>query len=286
MKNNFDIAVRRIANTLKRFLNRYLVVGLVMFVALVLTSVVGLAVYSHINPLAVGAFLPNLPPSIEHPLGTNSLGRDMLTGLFRGTLHSLAIGFIASTIGTSFGVFLGSTAGFFGGKTDLVLRTITDAFLVIPLLPVMVLIASFTTMTVPIMGLSFSIFTWAWSSRIVRSQILSLKRRDFVELARLSGMSEREILVKEILPHMVPWILSSFIFTALWVMINEAGVSFLGLGPFTDLTIGMTIYWALIYGSISRGLWWNWVPSLVMLILIFISLYIITLGFDIISREL
>lgn len=271
---------------LGRFYNVGLIAGSVIFITIILTSAVGLIVYSHINPLAVGVFPLNLPPSIEHPLGTNGLGRDMLTGLFMSTLNSIMIGFIASTMGTIFGVIIGSLAGFFGGKADTILGIITDAFLVIPLLPVMVLIASITTMTVSIMGLSFSIFVWAWASRTVRSQILTLKKREFTELSRLSGMSEPEILFVEILPHLIPWILSAFIFTALWVMINEAGISFLGLGPFNELTIGMLIYWALGYGSLFRGLWWTWLPGVVMLILIFVSLYILTMGFDEISKTM
>ncbi len=280
------IVRNKILSTIGRYSNKLLTAGVIMFLAIVLTCTLGLVIYSDINPLSVGFFPADLPPSAQHLLGTNGLGRDMLTGVFLGTLHSLEIGFIAAIIGTCVGVLLGSTAGFFGGKTDMVLKTLTDSFLVIPLLPVMVVISSVTPMTVAVMGFAFSIFNWAWSSRIVRSQILTLRKREFVELSRLSGMSEFEILVKEILPHMIPWILSAFIFTTLWVMINEAGVSFLGLGPFSDLTIGMTIYWAINYGSLTRGSWWAWAPSITAMILIFVSLYVISMGVDKISKEL
>jgi len=165
-----------------------------------------------------------------------------------------------------------------------VLRVFMDVFLVIPMLPVMILIGSIMKWSVPLMGVSFVIFTWAWTSRTIRSQILSLKQRDFIELARLSGMREIKILFIEIFPHLLPWILSSFIYAIMWVMINEAGLSFLGLGPFNNLTFGMIIYWAFTYGSLFRGLWWAWVPAIIMLTLIFICLYIISMGFDQISK--
>lgn len=268
---------------LGRFYNKRLIIGFIALFSVIIISAVGLQVIP-IDPLKVGVFEPNLPPNAVNPLGTNPLGRDMLTGIFLSTLNSLLIGTLGAGTGVVIGVLVGSIAAFFGGKIDTVLRVFMDVFLVIPMLPVMILIGSIMKWSVPLMGISFVIFTWAWTSRTIRSQILSLKERDFIELARLSGMREIKILFIEIFPHLLPWILSSFIYAIMWVMINEAGLSFLGLGPFNNLTFGMIIYWAFTYGSLFRGLWWAWVPAIIMLTLIFICLYIISMGFDQISK--
>lgn len=268
---------------LGRFYNKRLIIGFIALFSVIIISAVGLQVIP-IDPLKVGVFEPNLPPNAVNPLGTNPLGRDMLTGIFLSTLNSLLIGALGAGTGVVIGVLVGSIAAFFGGKIDTLLRVFMDVFLVIPMLPVMILIGSIMKWSVPLMGVSFVIFTWAWTSRTIRSQILSLKERDFIELARLSGMREIKILFIEIFPHLLPWILSSFIYAIMWVMINEAGLSFLGLGPFNNLTFGMIIYWAFTYGSLFRGLWWAWVPAIIMLTIIFICLYIISMGFDQISK--
>ncbi len=272
-----------IRHFLGRFYNKRLIIGFIALLSVIIISAVGLQVIP-IDPLKVGVFEPNLPPNDVNPLGTNPLGRDMLTGIFLSTLNSLLIGALGAGSGVVIGVLVGSIAAFFGGKIDIILRVFMDVFLVIPMLPVMILIGSIMKWSVPLMGVSFVIFTWAWTSRTIRSQILSLKERDFIELARLSGMREIKILFIEIFPHLLPWILSSFIYAIMWVMINEAGLSFLGLGPFNNLTFGMIIFWAFTYGSLFRGLWWAWVPAIVMLTIIFICLYIISMGFDQISK--
>ncbi|MEM2111936.1 MAG: ABC transporter permease [Candidatus Bathyarchaeia archaeon] len=276
--------MKSISISLGRFYNAHLISGFIILGSIIVFSIVGLKTLSHINPYKIRAYDPNLPPNNVNLLGTNALGRDMFTGILLSTLNSLLIGIIGAGIGVLIGILVGASAAYFGGKLDHILRILTDTFLVIPMLPVMILIGSILRWNVLIMGVSFVIFTWAWSSRTIRSQILSLKRRDFIELARLSGMSEIKILFIEILPHLIPWILSSLIYAIMWVMINETGLSFLGLGPTNDITFGTMIYWAFKYGSLYRGIWWAWAPVVVMLSLIFISLYTISVGFDKISR--
>lgn len=268
---------------LGRFYNKQLIIGFIALLSIIIVSIMGLQL-SPIDPLSVGAFQTNLPPNEVNLLGTNALGRDMMTGILLSTLNSLAVGTLGAGTGVAIGILIGSFAAFFGGKIDTGLRMLTDVFLVIPMLPVMILIGSIMQWNIPILGISYVLFTWAWTSRTIRSQILSLKQRDFIELARLSGMAEIKILFIEIFPHLIPWILSSFIYAIMWVMISETGLSFLGLGPFNNLTFGMIIYWAFQYGSLFRGLWWAWVPAIVMLGAIFICLYTISVGFDQISK--
>lgn len=268
---------------LGRFYNKQLIIGFIALLSIIVVSIMGLQL-SPIDPLSVGAFQPNLPPNEVNLLGTNPLGRDMMTGILLSTLNSLVVGTLGAGTGVAIGILIGSFAAFFGGKIDTGLRMLTDVFLVIPMLPIMILIGSIMQWSIPILGISYVLFTWAWTSRTIRSQILSLKQRDFIELARLSGMAEIKILFIEIFPHLIPWILSSFIYAIMWVMISETGLSFLGLGPFNNLTFGMIIYWAFQYGSLFRGLWWAWVPAIVMLSAIFICLYTISVGFDQISK--
>jgi peptide/nickel transport system permease protein len=255
-------------------------IGFALFTSIVLISIVG-SLATPYDPSIGGKFRPNEPPSISHLLGTDSMGRDILAQIFLGTVQSLIIGLIVAFVGTVVGSTLGFMAGYYGGLIDAFFRTIIDTFVVVPMLPILILISSFfRTVSIWLVAGILSMFSWAWPARQIRSQTFSLKERDFISVAKLSGMSGSEIILKEIMPHMLQWMIANFVNAVLWSMLTEAGLEILGLGPQTTITLGMMLYWANVYSALLRNLWWWWFPPLTMLILLFLSLYLIHNGLD------
>jgi len=272
---------RRAKAVLKEvFSNNKLKVGFIMLVVIALMGVVGRRMLPY-DPLAAGIFMIDQPPNPKHILGTDSLGRDIFAQLLLGIENSLTIGFIVAIIGTVVGSTIGFVAGYYGGIVDAVLRSITDIFLVIPMLPLLILISSFVRVVdIWMMAMILSIFAWAWPARQIRAQVLSLKERDFVYMAKLSGMGSMEIIFIELMPHMFQWMGANFFNSVVWAILTEAGVEFLGLGPQNTMTLGMILYWAMYHAAVFRGMWWWWVPPIIMIVLIAVSLYLIHIGLD------
>jgi peptide/nickel transport system permease protein len=264
--------------------DRLFVVGLVVFVSLAAAALVA----GHlVDPRALrsGAFLPRLAPGPAVPLGTTSLGQSVAAQLTQAIPNSLLVGLLAATIGTLLGAAVGLVAGYFGGRADAVLRVLIDVFLSVPSLLFLVLIASLLKgVGVPAMALIIGLFAWAWPARAVRSQVLSLKERPFVQVALLSGLSGREILQEELVPHLLPWLGANFVNAFVAAILAESGLSILGLGPQRDMTLGMMIYWALSYGAVLQNLWWWWVTPVLILVVLFLSLYLVHLGLDQVSN--
>jgi peptide/nickel transport system permease protein len=267
------------ANELLR--NRKILAGIVIFLGMSLISVAGsyLAPY---NPMRLGTFPPEMPPSFPaHILGTDSIGRDLLFLLFISILNSLQIGLAVAGFGTIFGLLVGLISAYSGGFTDSALSTVTDIALVVPMLPVLILVSSMIRVVeISTMILILIIFSWAWTSRTIRAQTLSLKERDFVYMAKLSGMGRFEIVFREITPNMISYVGVNFFGTCFWAITAEAGLSFLGLGPQTTTTLGNMLYWAQNYSSIYKGLWWAWATPIVAISVILVALYLVNIGLD------
>jgi peptide/nickel transport system permease protein len=134
------------------------------------------------------------------------------------------------------------------------------------------------------MALIIGAFAWPSPARQVRAQVLSLKERAFVQIARLSGMSGLEIIFRELMPHMLQWLGANFVNAFIAAILAESGLSILGLGPQRQMTLGMMIYWALSYGAVLQNLWWWWLTPVLTLICLFLALYLIHLGFDEVSN--
>jgi len=260
--------------------NINILLGLTMLIAILLLSFVG-SLFIQYDPLRMGLFPPNSPPSFEHILGTDTLGRDVFAQMLVGIKHSIMIGFIVATIGTIVGASIGFLAGYCGGIVDTTLRFITDIFVMLPMLPILILVACFVKIIeIWMMALILSIFAWAWPARQIRSNILSLKERDFIYLAKLSGMSTPEILFQEILPHMFQYLTASFVYSVLWAIMAEVGLEILGLGPQHTITIGMILYWAFFHAAVFRGIWWWIMPPIFAIMWILVSLYLLHVGID------
>jgi peptide/nickel transport system permease protein len=231
-----------------------------------------------------GAFPPKLaPPAVV--LGTTSLGQSVFAQLTVAIPNSILVGLVAATVGTVLGAAIGLCAGYFGGKVDAVLRVLIDVFLSVPSLLFLVLIASLLRgVGVPALALVIGLFAWAWPARAVRAQILSLKEQPFVQLGLLGGLSGIEIVWRELLPHLLPWLGANFVNAFIAAILAESGLSILGLGSQRDVTLGQMIYWALSYGAILQNLWWWWLTPVVALVLLFLSLYLVHLGLDAVTN--
>jgi peptide/nickel transport system permease protein len=230
-------------------------------------------------PLSAG---PDMPPSADYPLGTDSAGRQMLPVLVAGAPTTLQIGLIAGALGLVIGTILGFTAGYFGGVVDSIIRTLADVALTVPALAVLVVIASVITKTLSpeILALIIASLAWMFPTRTIRSQVLTMRERAYVEVARLSGLNNFEIIFKELMPNLLPYLAASFVGAVGAAILAAIGLEALGLGPQSEPTLGMTIYWARYYNALPRGMWWWWAPPVVIIILLFISLFMISAGLD------
>lgn len=265
--------------------NRKLVIGLAIFLVL---TIMPLVAGAFVDPAlrSTGSLPPRLPPSAEAPLGTDTLGRSVFVQMTEAVPNSLQVGLIAATLGTLLGAIVGFFSGYFGGIVEVVLRILIDVFLSVPSLLFLILIASVVRgVNVQTMAIIIGLFAWSWPARQVRAQVLSLKERSFVEVARLSDMSGFEIIFRELMPHMIPWLGANFVNAFIAAILAESGLSILGLGPQREMTLGMMIYWSTINtSSLLQNLWWWWLTPVISLMLFFLSLYLIHLGLDEISN--
>ena len=223
----------------------------------------------------------NLAPCEEYPLGTQSEGKDILTLLLIGSWVTLKIGLIAGFIGIGLGTALGLIAGFFGGKVDTAISTVVDIGMTIPPLAIMILIAaSVQNISIAGMGVIVSVTAWMQPTRIIRSQMLSLKERNYVQLARISNVSNLEIIFREIMPNLLPFLASTFVNAVSTAILSSIGLEVLGLGPSSSMSLGSTIYFSTYYSAMWRGMWWWWLPPIVVIVLIFVALFLISLALD------
>jgi peptide/nickel transport system permease protein len=228
------------------------------------------------------AGLPSKPPSAKHPLGTDAQGRDLLAVMIVGTQYTLRIGLLAGTIGTVVGTILGFLSAYYGGILDAIIKWMVDVLLTIPGGLVLIVIASTLKGYITIESTAFIIAALAWvgPTRTIRSQVLSLRERPFVQMARLSGMNGPEIIVKELMPNLIPFLLASFVQAVNGAVAASLGLALLGLGSQREPTLGMTIFWVLRYSAILRGLWWWWLAPVIVIVLLVIALTLVSLGMD------
>jgi peptide/nickel transport system permease protein len=179
------------------------------------------------------------------------------------------------------GILLGFMAGFLGGPIDAVIRTIADAALTIPALAVLIVIAAVVRqISVETMALLLALFAWPQPTRLIRSQVLTLRERGYVRMARLSGAPTFDIMFKEMLPNMLPYLASSLVGNISGAILAATSLEALGLGPTRIPTLGMTIFYAIRASAILRGMWWWWGFPILVLVIIFSGLFLIATGLD------
>jgi peptide/nickel transport system permease protein len=252
-------SARRLWRTFRK--SKMGVAGLVILVFFTLVAIFAplLASSEGLDPTKVdGPILA--PPSWEYPLGTDDLGRSVLTLVIWGSRISLLVGLCATVVSMVVGSALGILSGFRGGWTDRVLMRLTDWFLVIPWLALAIILASIFGQSLLIITLVIGLTSWAGTARLVRSQVLSVKERPFVERARGLGASDRQVVVRHVLPNVFPVIFANTILTVALSILAETTLSFLGLGDPLRISWGAILEMAFEAGAATIGAWW-WLGS-------------------------
>lgn len=262
-------------------MNIRLIIGLTILTIMVLGSLI-LPEFTDVNPTAQGTYRKNLPPSREHPLGTNSLGQDIMWINIFAVRNSLLLGVSVSVIVNIISVVVGLTAGYSGGWVDRVIIVATDSFIVIPTLPILIVLAALikgSTSFVAI-GTILVIFGWAWGARTIRSMALSLREREFINIARFSGMNSFEIIFKEIFPYVYTYAIVGFINTILYAINTEAALAVIGLSNLSVPTLGSALYWALNYNALMTKQY-SWILApVVATVLLFLGLFLTSTGYN------
>lgn len=255
-------------------------VGGLLLLAFVVMAIVGPHVAPY-NPSLTSTTLSLKPPSGSHLLGTTLSGQDVLSQLLDGTAPSLEVGFLASAVATLLSVIIGVSSGYFAGAGGETLSSVANVFLVIPALPLIIIIVAY----LPSRGnlttaLVISVTGWAWGARILRAQTLSLRNRDFVVAARAIGERTWRIMFVEMMPGLLPIIISGFLFTAVFAIVTMAGLAFLGLTDISAWTWGTMLYWVQNDQAFTSGAWWWYVPPGLCIALLGMALGLINFGID------
>jgi peptide/nickel transport system permease protein len=260
--------------------NRLFTAGVVLLLALYLFGLIGLL---FINPKGsdMGAVPLNLGPSAQHPLGTDGLGRDMFSVMVIGIPNMFKIGFLAGAVGVLIGAVIGLFAGYYRGVADAIFSSFADVMLVIPSLAVLITVSAYVrVVSVELMAIIVGLLSWPLSARVIRAQTLSLRERLFVQVARLSGQNDFEIITRQILPNVTAYLAASFVGAVSGGILASVGLEVLGLGPQNVPTIGRTLFYAFKYAALFKGMWWWWAPPVVTLAVIFTGLFWISLSLD------
>ena len=218
-------------------------------------------------------------------LGTDNFGRDVLKELVSAAGTSIVIGLIAGLVATTIGLLLGLLSGYLGGFIDDIIMFVTNIFTVIPSFVLLILISYSIGQDkrgAAIVALVIGLTSWTWTARSVRSQVISLRNRDHVNLSRLSGHSLVRILMTDILPYIASYVVMAFILQVSSGILAEAQLSLLGLGPKTTEvpTLGLMMNWAMLYSAHLNGSWWAYFPVILMITLISFSLNLMNTGLD------
>jgi peptide/nickel transport system permease protein len=257
--------------------NKKASIGLTLIIVFIFISTVGPFFVQ--DPLE---FLgtPLSPPSFDHFLGTNGQGQDVLSQTVCGARQTLLIGFTTGILVVFIGALIGGCSGYYGGKIDDALSLLINIFLVMPGLPLMVILASWLP---PGPGTLIGVLVltgWAWNARVIRSQMMTYRNRDFVSAAIVSGESNIRIIVVEIMPRMLSLLASSFIGASIYAIGAQVGLEFLGLGDVSNVTWGTNLYWASNDMALLTGSWWTFIPTGLSIALVSFALTLINFGID------
>lgn len=262
--------------------NKGLAIGVLILIALTLFTVIGLFTVNpkQAYPLSVAL---KQPPSLKYPFGTDFYGRNLLVAMVIGMWQTALIGLLAGGIGTAIGVVLGFTSAYFGGWIDAVIRTICQILTPIPVLLIQVVVAGSLDkrdVTILTMSIIVAMLAWMGPTLVVRAQVMTMKERQFVSVAKLSGVSDMGIIFKEILPNLLPFIAAAFVGQVFSAVFASFYLAILGLGPLREPLLGNLIWAAQNQGAFFNGWWW-WplIPSFAM-ILILGALALVNMGLD------
>jgi len=233
------------------------------------------------NPIKIVGGLYD-PPSRAVWLGTDNFGRDVFTQLMYGIRTSLLIGLIAGVVATTIGVVFGTIAGFRGGFVEEALMGITNIFLTVPSIVVLILLSiAVGTRSIMTMAIIIGITSWPWTARAIRAQAASIRTREHVDVARMCGAGTFSLIIWEVIPFMLSYVFLAFVLQMASGILQEAALSLLGLGPGQGtISLGIMLYWSLLWESVRTGAWWAFIPPTVFLTVIAFSLLLLQSSMD------
>lgn len=259
--------------------NNRLKVGLTVILFFLILTFIGPLFTDYGWRAYVGPF--SHPPSSEYWFGTTTFGQDVYTQFILGLKASFLVGIIGGGLGTLIGIIVGFTAGYRGGMVDEGLNMITNIILVIPTFAILLIIAAYLKVRgIFIESIFIGCTAWPWAARAIRSQTFSLRSRDFVDLARMSGMKPLRIIFTEIAPNMMSYLLMTFILQFGGAILIAATLDFIGLGPTNAISLGLMMNYAVLWGALQLGMWWWFIPPGFAIMAIVGSLYIMNVGLD------
>lgn len=251
--------------------NKSVVFGLIFLGFITVISIFGPLVMTKDRD-QINTSIANKPPSLEHVLGTDDLGRDILVRLVYGGRVSLAVGIGATFISLTIGVFLGAIAGYFGGKIDLLIMILVDVFMCLPFFIIAIILASLIGPSMWNSVIIIGFLGWTTIAKIVRGQVLAIKERQFIEAARCLGMDSMEIIFKHIIPNIISSIIVYATLGIAGAILAEAGLSYLGMGVKQPVpSWGNMLSTARNMKSLMRY-WWQWAPPGIMVFLTILSI--------------
>jgi peptide/nickel transport system permease protein len=233
-------------------------------------------------PLDVYVVAPDLPPSLEHWLGTTSRGQDVFWQLSVAIRNTLAFGIVVALISRVIALAVGLFAGYAGGPVDRLLMSVNDTFIVVPIFPILVLFyfVMRDQMSWGLLALVAACLGWAYDARLIRSIALSLKTREFTAQSAFSGMSASEIVTREHLPYVMPVVFTTTMNNMNWSIGLEVTLSVLGFTDVNTPTIGGMIYWANQHAALVSGIWW-WIAAPVALVIaVFVALFLLAVSMN------
>jgi peptide/nickel transport system permease protein len=262
-------------------MNARLIIGLAILLVMGIGSLV-LPLFAPVDPSIQASYGRNLAPSAKHIFGTTALGQDIFWFLVFAVRNSLILGVVVAIGVTIISTAVGLAAGYIGGTTDRLVMLFVDTFITIPLLPILIILGALIRGNTNFLTVGFLIiiFAWAWGARTVRSMALSLREREFINMAKFSGAGTPAILWHEILPYVTPYIIIGFINTILFAINVEATLAVIGLSKIEIPTLGSIIFWALRYNALFTGNYTWMVAPIVATVVLFLGLFLMSTGFN------
>lgn len=260
-------------------LNARLLIGLAIVAVFTVCAFV-LPFFAPADPAMQSTYMKNMPLSAEHILGTNSLGQDIFWLLVFSIRNSLILGGIVAVGVTIISTIVGLSAGYIGGNFERVVMLVVDTFITIPLLPLLIMLGALIRANQAFLVLAIIVFGWAWGARTVRSMALSLREREFINMAKFSGANTFDILLREVFPYVTAYMLVNFINTMLFAINTEATLAVIGVSRVEIPTLGSIVFWALNYNALFTGNYVWIVAPIVATVVLFLGLFLSSTGFN------
>jgi peptide/nickel transport system permease protein len=271
-------ALKGVFNFLRE--NRRFTLGFSLLLGLYLFGAIGSLLVDP-DRADMGANPLNQSPSLTYPLGTEGFGRDVFALMVLGIPNTFKIGILAGGVGVVIGTVVGLVSGYRKDAVDTAISSVGDVMLVIPTLAILITMSAYVrVMTVELMALIVGLLSWPLPARVIRAQTLSLRERLFIEVARLNGQNDLEIIFLQILPNLTAYLAAAFVGAVSTGILAAVGLEVLGLGPQTIPTIGRTLFHSFQYSAMFRGMWWWWGSPITILAIIFTGLFLMSISLD------